>query len=264
MKLKPCHFMPFLFVILLSFNASSETLPDLKIVTTNEFPFQYQTKQNNNATEKYIEEGISYELVKSILKHSGIKKYEIKWYPWARAYRIAQEEKNTAIFSIMRAKEREELFDWTCKILETNTWVYRLKKREDIKIEKIEDLKDYKIAVWRDDFRHQFLEKKLGHRKLYLTESDQSAILMVRDERADVFLFYDSTFPIFMKTMNLDQNLFKRVFKINELSGDSLYLATNKESDPYLIKMLKIGLEKSKLSGEFDMIIGKFNSLTIE
>ena len=117
--------------------------------------------------------------MKSILKHSGIKKYEIKWYPWARAYRIAQEEKNTAIFSIMRTKEREELFDWTCKILETNTWVYRLKKREDIKIEKIEDLKDYKIAVWRDDFRHQFLKKKLGHRKLYLTGSDQSAILMV-------------------------------------------------------------------------------------
>ena len=45
MKLKSCHFMPFLFVILFSFNVSGETLPDLKIVTTNEFPFQYQTKQ---------------------------------------------------------------------------------------------------------------------------------------------------------------------------------------------------------------------------
>ena len=63
-----------------------------------------------------------------------------------------------------------------------------------------------------------------------------------------------------MKTMNLDQNLFKKVFKINELRGASLYLATNKESDPYLIKMLKRGLEKSKLTGEFDMIIGKFNT----
>ena len=226
--------------------------------------FRFSTKQNNNAEGKYIEEGISYELVKSILKHSGIKKYEIKWYPWARAYRIAQEEKNTAIFSIMRTKEREGLFNWTCKILETNTWAYRLKKREDIKIEKIEDLKDYKIAVWRNDFRHQFLEKKLGHRNLYLTESDQSAILMVKNERADAFLFYDATFPIFMKTMNLDQNLFTKVFKINELSKASLYLATNKESDPYLIKMLKIGLEKSKLSREFDMIIAKFNALTIE
>jgi polar amino acid transport system substrate-binding protein len=262
MKLKPCHFMPFLVVILLSFNVSSETLPGLKIVTTNEFPFQYQTKKNNNAMEKYVEEGISYELVKSIVKHSGIKKYEIKWYPWARAHSIAQEEKNTAIFSILRSKEREELFDWTCKILESNTWVYRLKKREDIKIEKIEDLKDYKISVWRNDFRHQFLEKKLGHRKLFLTESDKSAILMVRDERADAFLFNDSNFPIFMKTMNLDQNLFIKVFKINDLSGASLYLATNNESDPSLIKMLKIGLEKSKLSGEFDMIIRKFSALT--
>ena len=134
----------------------------------------------------------------------------------------------------MRTKEREELFDWTCKILETNTWVYRLKKREDIKIEKIENLKDYKISVWRNDFRHQFLEKNLGHRKFFLTESDKSAILMVREGRADAFLYYDSTFPIFMKTMNLNQNLFKKVFKINDLSGASLYLATIKESDPYL------------------------------
>ena len=58
MKLKPCHFVPFLFVILFSFNVSSETLSGLKIVTTNEFPFQCQTKQSNNPTEKYIEEGI--------------------------------------------------------------------------------------------------------------------------------------------------------------------------------------------------------------
>jgi polar amino acid transport system substrate-binding protein len=262
MKLKPCHFIPFLFVTLLSVKASSETLPGLTIVTTNEFPYQYQTKQNNNAMAGYNEKGISYELVRSILKHSGIKKFEIKWYPWARAYRFAQNEKNTAIFSILRSKEREELFDWTCKILETNTWVYRLKKREDIEIEKIEDLKDYKISVWRNDYRHQFLEKKLGHRNLFLTESDKSAVLMVRDGRADAFLFNDSTFSIFMKTMNLDQNLFKKVFKIIDLSGASLYLATNKESDPDLIKMLKTGLEKSKLSGEFEKIIGKFNTLT--
>ena len=262
MRLKPCHFIPFLFVILFSFNVSGETLPGLKIVTTNEFPFQYQTKQKNNAMEGYNEEGISYELVKSILKHSGLKSYEIKWYPWARAYRIAQEEKNTAIFSILRSKEREELFDWTCKLFEINNWVYRLKKREDIKIEKIEDLKNYKISVWRDDFRHQFLEQNLGHRKLYLTNSDKSAILMVRDGRADAFIFYEKTFSIFMKKMNLNPNLFKKVFKINELSGTGLYLATNKESDPNLIKMLKIGLEKSKLTGEFDMIIGKFNTPT--
>jgi hypothetical protein len=52
--------------------------------------FRFSTKQNNNAMAKYIEEGISYELVKSILKHSGIIKHGIKWYPWARAYRIAQ------------------------------------------------------------------------------------------------------------------------------------------------------------------------------
>ena len=262
MRLKPCHFIPFLFVILFSFNVSGETLPGLKIVTTNEFPFQYQTKQKNNAMEGYNEEGISYELVKSILKHSGLKSYEIKWYPWARAYRIAQEEKNTAIFSILRSKEREELFDWTCKLFEINNWVYRLKKREDIKIEKIKDLKNYKISVWRDDFRHQFLEQNLGHRKLYLTNSDKSAILMVRDGRADAFIFYEKTFSIFMKKMNLNPNLFKKVFKINELSGTGLYLATNKESDPNLIKMLKIGLEKSKLTGEFDMIIGKFNTPT--
>jgi len=200
------------------------------------------------------------ELVESILKHSGLKKSEIKWYPWARAYRIAQEEKNTAIFYILRSKEREGLFDWTCKLFEINVWVYRLKKRKDIKIEKSEDLKNYKIAVWRNDFRHLFLEQTLGDRNLYLTNNDKSAILMVRDGRADAFIFYETTFSIFMKKMNINPDLFEKVFKIKELSGTGLYLATNKECDPYLIKMLKIGREKSKQSGEFDMIIRKFNT----
>lgn len=63
-----------------------------------------------------------------------------------------------------------------------------------------------------------------------------------------------------MKKMNLNPNLFEKVFKIKELSGTGLYLATNKESNPYLIEMLKTGREKSKQSGEFDMIIRKFNT----
>ena len=109
-----------------------------------------------------------------------------------------------------------------------NVWVYRLKKREGIKIEKIEDLKDYKISVWRNDFRHLFLEQTLGNRNLYLTNNDKSAILMVRDGRADVFIFYGTTFSIFKKKMNINPDLFEKVFKIKELSGTGLYLATKK------------------------------------
>jgi ABC-type amino acid transport substrate-binding protein len=55
---------------------------------------------------------------------------------------------------------------------------------------------------------------------------------MVRDGRADAFIFYETTFSIFMKKININPDLFEKVFKIEELSGTGLYLATNKESDP--------------------------------
>ena len=45
MKLKSCHFVLFLFVMLLSVKASSETLPGLSIVTTNEFPYSFLQKE---------------------------------------------------------------------------------------------------------------------------------------------------------------------------------------------------------------------------
>ena len=70
--------------------------------------------------------------------------------------------KKTLLFSLFCGQKKEKNYDWACKLFEINIWVYRLKKREDIKIDKIEDLKDYKITVWRNDFRHLFLEQNLG------------------------------------------------------------------------------------------------------
>ena len=91
----------FLFLVIVS-PVLADSL-ELEIVTENWRPYNY--------SEGGDIKGHSTEILEKVLRRSGIK-YKIKVYPWARAYKIAQNRKNVLIYTIMRIPSREYLFKW--------------------------------------------------------------------------------------------------------------------------------------------------------
>jgi ABC-type amino acid transport substrate-binding protein len=83
---------------------------------------------------------------------------DIKVQPWASGYVLAQEKKNTVLFSTTRTQTRENLFKWADPINPTRVSVVT-KKDRNIKISSFDDFAAYKIGAARQDIGELLLKK---------------------------------------------------------------------------------------------------------
>lgn len=90
--------------------------------------------------------GLSTELVLAALKKAKID-YELEVVPWKRALYYTAREANTGLFTITRTAARENSYKWVGPLYPQKEYFYKLKKRTDIKVSQIEDLKAYNVGV---------------------------------------------------------------------------------------------------------------------
>ncbi len=126
-------------------------------------------------------QGISVDFLGMMLKEVGSNQTiaDIKLYPWTRAYRVAQKERHTILFSTTRTKEREQMFKWVGPVFQNQISLHALKKRK-IKINSPEELKKYKIATYFNDAGERVLINDFGFAKEELHRSSQQVHGLVR------------------------------------------------------------------------------------
>ncbi|MCK7614144.1 substrate-binding periplasmic protein [Roseibium sediminicola] len=121
--------------------AQAETaFPDLTFLTEEWKPYHY--------LEDGVVKGQTIDLLVGILRKVGSTqgRDDVVVLPWARAYRQAQQEPNTVLFSTSRTPEREKLFKWAGPILKFESYFIG-KKEKNFNIQKSEDLHQYKVGV---------------------------------------------------------------------------------------------------------------------
>ena len=101
--------------------------------------------------------GMSAEIVRETLVHAGIRA-PIEPYPVARAFLNAEKEKNVLIFALFRTPEREARFKWVSPVTPPmKSVLFRLSRRKDISLLKLEDVRKYRIGVVRGNDLHAML-----------------------------------------------------------------------------------------------------------
>ena len=93
--------------------------------------------------------GVSTEIVEVLFKRAGVD-YTLELLPWQRAFSMALEEQNTAVFSTTRTAEREEKFKWVGPIAK-NDWVFLAKASSEISISSLQEAKSYRIGGYQGD-----------------------------------------------------------------------------------------------------------------
>ena len=188
-----------------------------------------------NYEESGVLTGTSTQIVQSVLKRAKIP-YEIDVFPWARAYLIAQNDKNVLIYTIMRIPEREELFKWVRPLEKSDTVsLYRAVERDDIEIITLDDAKKYRTVVVRDDMNHKFLSSHGFQEDIHLhliTEQKQS-IDMVLLKRADLLLFSGTNLIPELRSFGVSE---KRIKKIIPLFKTTPYMAFSKQTQDELVE----------------------------
>jgi len=240
-----------LIIILIACTLQAQTLT----IYTEEFPpFNYT---NNNQIE-----GVSTDIVNAVMKKTYFD-YSIISIPWARAYKMSQEDPNSLIFSISRRVKRENLFKWIGIIVPSVHSVFALKSRDDIIIDKLDDLKQYQIGTAIEDARETYLVTKGFELKKFQRVAGKSAYLQnykkLKKERIDVWPMTDAVMNyIVRKTGDDPTKVLKKVYEFSELSTGGYYIAASLSTPDKVVNELKKALEDFKKTLEYKKILQKW------
>lgn len=236
-------------VCVLSMVSGVVSAQNLTVVTTTFTP--YNMEIDGKIT------GVGTEIVQATLEKAGIEA-EIQIFPWARAYKMALEEPNTLIYTMVRIPDRESLFKWVGPIVPPVRCVlHKLKKRTDIVVNSLDDARKYKIGSVRDISTHVFLKKngfEEGNLLELVARNDQS-VQKLFGERVDLEASAELNFLYEAKQMGLPYSDIEVAYVLFENEG---YMGFSKQTPDAVVEQVKTALEQVKAEGTVDAIVAKY------
>ena len=206
--------------------------------------------------------GISTAIVRHIFKQTGLSMAhgDVQLYPWTRAYHDIQHFPETALYSMARTEERENLFCWVGPLMDVTIGIVA-KKQNHIKINSIEDLEKYRIGSVRDGAPEQLLiERGVPRESLERLALPEQNIRKLQAGRIDLFVFNVQTTQYLMLKLGINPDDYETVFM---LKNPKLYLALHRDTDRKVVNRLQASLDEMKRPGAdglalFDRIVGEY------
>lgn len=241
------------FACLILCCCSSAVLADLPTLTilTEEFP-PYNYSQDGEI------KGLSVDVVIEMARRSGHRDYEMKLYPWLRAYSLAKDAPNTAIFSIGRNQSRESLFQWVGVIAPARFYLFSKPERTDLQLDSLEQAKRYRIGTFPKTVREQYLlEKGFLMDKNLVSIYDYSRLFdLLKLGRIDLWAMNEllARDVVLKKGLDPSKELAHAYF-LEDLSPEGYYLAFSKQTDPALVAKFASALDSMHQDGSYQKIV---------
>jgi len=181
-------------------------------LTTEDYPpFNFSTDGGKTMT------GSASDVMNEVLKRTGIKA-TMSLYPWERAYKAAQDDKDTCVFSATRTEAREKLFKWVGP-LASDSWTLYAKPDSTITAKTLDDVKQYTIGGYQGDAKAIFLKGK--GLKVDETMKDEQNVKKLDAGRIDLWAASSSVGPWVAKNNNV------KIKPIVSFQDVQLYAACN-------------------------------------
>lgn len=229
-------------------NIHAETT-ELLFVTEHTPPYQYYNKSEEV-------DGFTTKIIHEALKLTPYK-YQIKIFPWSRSFNMAKAKKNTCIFLMSKTEEREPYFHWVSPLVLTNDYFVGLSTRTDIRVESIDEVKKYNVAVLKEDrtyyelIKHGFVERE----NLYVINNSSSMLNLLMLRKEIDFVLSDTVTIKYRALFNdIDPSLFTVYLKLNK-EPTILYLACNLQTPNEVIETLGNAIETIKENGTYDKLL---------
>ena len=240
-----------LLPILIAGTFYSAHAQEVTIVTENYPPYHYE---KNGAVV-----GQGTETVRAVLDVLNIEA-NIEIYPWARAYYMALNNKNTLIYGIARTPQRENLFKWIGVSSPVRYCLFALTSRNDIHVNTLEDAKQYTIGTVRDDIIEQYLmENGFKIREHIEPNSSYEANLKkLVNKRVDLWGLVDLTAYYLVKSNHYPKSIIKEVYCLKGISSEGAYMAFSRNTPDALVDRFREALKIIKEDGTYDRILSQY------
>ena len=222
------------------------TAEELRIYTIEEPPFNFTDAQGNLT-------GISVDYVCEIqrrLKNDS----PIQLMHWARAYEIAQKEKNVILFTAARAKYREPLFRWVAAVAR-NAWRFYTVNNQLLPLEDLNALKSVTgIGVLRSGARQAYLQER-GFENIVSTKSLIQLNKMLDKGRLPVIFFAEAGLATMSRKYKIDVEKFNSIYTVYPPAS---FILMSKPSNEALFERWKETAEDIKADGTYEKIASKW------
>ena len=212
---------------------------DIQVVTEELRPLNYL--ENNQV------KGSSTKIVRKVLKEANLTA-NIQVHPWARSYAMAQNKKNTLIYTINRTPDRESKFKWIGLLGAHNqgSYLFKLKSNDEIKAVTLEEAKQYSVGASLGDVNYEFLKSE-GFKKIHGVPERNQSIKMLLRHRVDLIAGSYSILLEAFKALNepIDKIEVLMPFKITRP-----YIAISNTSSDRLVNRIRAAYQRLVISGE--------------
>lgn len=231
--------------------AQGETL---NIYSENSPPYHFFDKTRQQIV------GINTDLLRLVLEAEKVD-YQIRLYPWSRAFKMALEDEKGGVISTARVPSRESRFKWVGPFMSTSDGVYlfKLKTRNDIKIQSFADLRQYitghvRQSVYEDIFK----SKGLGSEHLMPFTSNTDYMKMLFNGKIDLATGSLETMGKTLADFGYPSDHVVKAFEIDDVGG--AYLALNPKISSQLVERLNRRLIKIKNSPKLPAITQRYTT----
>lgn len=210
----------------------------IRVVTEEWRPFNYTNEHGElvgRATKK----------VKRILDALNYS-YTINSYPWLRSMQLAENTKNTLIYSIYRTPEREHRFQWVCPLIPpVKVYLFKLRKRNNLTINSLEEAKNYVISVNRADSGHEYLRSKgfVEGVNLDITADPDASPRKLFASRVDFLMQSEWEMVESVKRVGKRYDEVERLIEVNSVNALKACMAFSLSTDSKIVAEFRQALE---------------------
>jgi polar amino acid transport system substrate-binding protein len=236
----------FIIAAIIFFGSQPSLCEELTILTENLPPLNY--------VDNGILVGPSVEIVQAIQNKIGSKE-PIQVYPWSRAYKMAEKEKNVILFGMTYTKVRQDKFKWVGP-LAIKRDILVAKQDSGIAIDNLEDAKKVNsIGILLDDTRGRLLASH-GFTNLEPVSDEQLNAKKLALGRIDLWAYKIPGLRTVCDLAGVDHKQFKEVYHLREIE---LMIAFSKMTSDAIVKKWQKAFDELTADGTILQIQKKWN-----
>jgi polar amino acid transport system substrate-binding protein len=198
--------------------------------------------------------GLSVEIVREILRRIG-KPDTIALVPWARGYKLAQSDADTALFSTSRLPQREASFQWVGPLYWQRWGFYRW-KGSDIQITDMDAARQVnRIGTYLLDAKMQYLQVR-GFKNLVPTNKNVTNVLHLERGNIDLWTSSDFNMPHVARQAGVSPDKLELAYAFHTVGN---YIAFSKKTSSHIVRLWQAVLDEMKADGSYRAICRKYN-----
>ena len=222
----------------------------ITVLTEHLPPFQFV--EHNSIS------GLATDVIQAVFRKSEVD-YQIEAHAWSDAYQQTLKQPNICLYSTARLPSRDDKFYWVGKIATATSSFYALTRR-DLKLNSLEQAKQYRIAAIKDDASHHFLlANGFSDGENIYTHHNYDTLLHLLDipsRSIDLVILSKEVFPYRLTDEQKPED-YQELMEIEALALH-FYLTCNKKTDALVLSKLKEAMARLEKDGTLERIRQKW------